>query len=56
MTLVEYYESEQDMLHEAFDQYVDENEWGSGNDRIKITDAIFWEFIESNYYCEVDYE
>lgn len=44
--LHKYYNDNQDAIEEQFAQYVSEGEWGSGDDKIEITDDIFWDFVE----------
>jgi hypothetical protein len=42
----EYYLSMQEELDEQWQDYVYENDWGSGEDKITITDDMFFEFVE----------
>lgn len=44
--LLKYYENNQDEIEKSWEEYIVDNEWGSGLDTIKITDDIFWEFVE----------
>ena len=46
--LNEYYENNMDQVLEDWETYICENEWGSGEDKIKINDGIFWDFVESH--------
>lgn len=46
MTKEAFYESNQDSLDNAWIEHISCGEWGSGEDRINITDEMFWEFIE----------
>ena len=41
-----YYNENQDILDEAYQLHVSEGEWGSGEDKIKLGDDHFWEFVE----------
>ena len=43
----EYYNANQDILDEAYQEYINSNDWGSGKDKIKLTDEHFWEFVEN---------
>lgn len=43
--LHKYYNDNQNAIEEQFAQYVSESEWGSGDDKIEITDCIFWDFV-----------
>ncbi len=42
----EYYLQNQEELDNEWEIYIIENDWGSGEDRIKITDEMFMEFVE----------
>lgn len=53
MNLLEFYNLNQEDIDSHWEEYIFENEWGSGEDRIKITDLMFWEFVEDNYYVEL---
>ena len=44
--LEKFYYDNQDELEKEFEIYVTEKEWGSGEDRIRITEDTFWEFVE----------
>jgi hypothetical protein len=52
----EFYEENQEELENDFENYVLENEWGSGEDKIRITDTVFWEFVEEKYNERVENE
>lgn len=41
-----FYTNNQDQLEGAWEDYISEGEWGSGEDKINITDGMFWEFVE----------
>lgn len=45
--LEKYYNENQDILDEAYQLHVSEGEWGSGQDKIKLGDDHFWEFVEN---------
>lgn len=47
--LENYYYDNQDELHRMWDIHVSEGEWGSGEDKIVLTDDMFWEFVEDIY-------
>lgn len=36
----------QDLLNELWADHVASGEWGSGADRIAITDDMYWEFVD----------
>jgi len=42
----EFYSQFQDELEKEWEEYLADGEWGSGEDKINITDKMFWEFIE----------
>lgn len=44
--IYEFYYDNQDLLEEMWEDYITSNDWGSGEDRINLTEDIFWEFIE----------
>lgn len=41
-----FYDHNQEFCEEKFAEHVIENDWGSGEDKITITDDMFWEFVE----------
>jgi hypothetical protein len=46
-----FYNENQDMIETAWEDHLSFGEFGSGEDRINITDDMFWEFVED--YCEL---
>lgn len=44
--LEEYYNKNQDYIELLWEEHVISNDWGSGEDKIQITDEIFWEWLE----------
>ena len=44
--LLKYYEDNQDAIDLAWAVHLSEHDFGSGEDRIKPNDAMFWEFVE----------
>ena len=42
----EYYLNFQEELENDWQEYIIENDWGSGQDKITITDEMFMEFVE----------
>jgi len=42
----DYYEANEDILANSWAEYLSYAELGSGEDKIKITEEMFWEFIE----------
>ena len=48
-----YYDKNQEYLDEAWQEYLANDDWGSGEDTIKITDDMFWEFVEDTMYDEL---
>lgn len=51
-----FYYDNQDLLEDEWEEYVVEHDWGSGEDKIKITDEIFWDFIEGRFQEGWKYE
>jgi len=47
-----YYRDNQDELDAEWEDYLSYGEWGSGEDQIKITNEMFWEFIEEKMDVE----
>lgn len=45
----QYYLDNQDELHADFEEYIFEHDWGSGDDKIKITDEIFFEWVADQH-------
>lgn len=46
--LVNYYNENDEELDLAFEEFLLENDWGSGEDKINAQNAeIFWEFVQS---------
>lgn len=41
-----FYRDNQSFIDDAWSEYLSFGEWGSGEDRIEITDDMFWEFVE----------
>lgn len=50
--VVEYYNQNQEELEQSWAEYLGEGEFGSGEDKIKITDEMFWEFVEEKFQEE----
>jgi hypothetical protein len=50
--LFHYYAERCDEIETAWHEYIRENDWGSGEDVIKIDDNMFWEFVEDFYERE----
>ena len=44
--LEQFYSDNQDEIETLWEIHLSEGEWGSGYDRINITDKMFWEFVE----------
>jgi hypothetical protein len=44
--LEKFYNENQDELHRDWDDYISYKEMGSGEDKIEVTDDMFWEFVE----------
>lgn len=44
--LFKFYDNNCKYIEELWEDYIMNKEWGSGEDRIKITDSMFWEFVE----------
>lgn len=42
-----FYDKNQDTIEEAWAEYLSYAELGSGADNIKVTDEMFWEFVEN---------
>jgi hypothetical protein len=40
------YAFNQEEVETAWREYISSQDWGSGEDLIKITDEMFWEFVE----------
>lgn len=47
--LLNFYHQYQDELEKGFSEYISEGEWGSGEDRITITDDMFWEYVSQEH-------
>lgn len=47
-----YYENNSDRLEEEWEEHLYSNDWGSGEDKINITNEMFWEFIEEQFHKE----
>ena len=45
--LLNYYTNNQDEIEKSFSEYLSENDWGSGEDKIIISDQIFFDWIET---------
>jgi len=48
----QYYDENTESLEQAWEEHIANNDWGSGEDRITITDQMFFEFVEEKYYNE----
>ena len=42
----QFYDLNPDLCEAHFEEYISFGEWGSGDDKISITDDMFWEFIQ----------
>lgn len=42
----EYYLNNQEEIENQWEEHLYSNDWGSGEDKIQITDEMFWEFVE----------
>ena len=45
--LEQFYNDNQDWLEDGWSEYLIENDWGSGEDKIKISEDMFWEWVET---------
>lgn len=43
--LERFYNANNEVLEQMWEEHVATGEWGSGSDRITITDDMFWEFV-----------
>ena len=41
-----FYKDHCDHLESLWEDHISNGEWGSGADKIIITDCMFWEFVE----------
>ena len=41
-----FYNNNQDELEREWELYIYDREWGSGEDKITITEGMFWEWVE----------
>ena len=41
----QYYLDNQEELETNFEEYISYKDWGSGDDKIKITDELFFEWV-----------
>jgi hypothetical protein len=48
--LLKYYTDNQDEIEKEFSQYLSENDWGSGEDKIIISDKLFFSWLETYVY------
>lgn len=44
--LFKFYDNNRRYIENLWEDYVMNKEWGSGEDKINISDAMFWEFVE----------
>jgi hypothetical protein len=51
--LEQFYLENQDFLEEAWTEHIVAGEWGSGEDRLNITDDMFWEWVEEQHDAQV---
>jgi hypothetical protein len=45
----QYYLDNQETLENDFTDYISYKDWGSGDDKIKITDEIFFEWVADQH-------
>jgi len=49
----DFYHQHQEEIDNQWQDHIYSNDWGSGEDRIRITDEMFWEFVEERAYEEI---
>ena len=50
--LEDFYFYNDDRIYSMWREYIDGNDWGSGDDRIRVTDDMFWAFVAGVYERE----
>lgn len=53
--IMTFYSINEESIDEMWHEHLSYAELGSGDDKIAITDAMFWEFVEDVFYRETGY-
>ena len=48
--VTEFYNQNDEVLEQMWEEHVATEDWGSGSDRIEITDAMFWDFVSDTLW------